>query len=122
MAKETKATLEAENLDAVADRGQFSSGEILACDEAGITVTLPKPMTSRSKAEGRFGKQDCQSAFVCASMRSISASICTISCSASGESFEPVSASAPRVEANMAAAIDKNARCVFTSDPLPSQR
>src|SRR5260221_9081195 len=30
----------------------------LACEEAGITVTLPKPMTSNSKAEGRFGKQD----------------------------------------------------------------
>ncbi len=29
-----------------------------ACREAGITVTLPKPMTSNSKAEGRFGKQD----------------------------------------------------------------
>src|SRR5260221_9356850 len=58
MATETKATLEAENLDVVADRGYFSSGEILACKEAGITVTLPKPMTSNSKAEGRFGKQD----------------------------------------------------------------
>ena len=58
MATETKATLEAENLDVVADRGYFSSGEILACEEAGITVTLPKPMTSNSKAEGRFGKQD----------------------------------------------------------------
>ena len=57
-AKETKATLEAENLDVVADRGYFSSGEILACEEASITVTLPKPMTSNSKAEGRFGKQD----------------------------------------------------------------
>ena len=32
--------------------------EILACEEAGVTVTLPKPMTSNSKAEGRFGKQD----------------------------------------------------------------
>jgi hypothetical protein len=31
---------------------------ILACDKAGITITLPKPMTSNSKAEGRFGKQD----------------------------------------------------------------
>src|SRR5258708_779269 len=28
------------------------------CEEAGITVTLPKPMTSNSKAAGRFGKQD----------------------------------------------------------------
>ena len=33
-------------LDAVADRGYFSSEQILACEEAGITVTLPKPMTS----------------------------------------------------------------------------
>jgi hypothetical protein len=27
-------------------------------EEVGITVTLPKPMTSNSKAEGHFGKQD----------------------------------------------------------------
>src|SRR6202158_3882701 len=58
VAKETKATLQVEKLDAVADRGYFNSEEILACEEAGITVTLPKPMTSNSKAEGRFGKQD----------------------------------------------------------------
>jgi len=58
IAKEAKATLEATSLDVVADRGYFSGEEILACDEAGITVTLPKPMTSNSKAEGRFGKQD----------------------------------------------------------------
>jgi hypothetical protein len=58
VAKEAKATLEVENLDAVADRGYFDSEEILACENAGITVTLPKPMTSNSKAEGRFGKQD----------------------------------------------------------------
>ena len=58
MAKQAKATLEMEHLDAVADRGYFDSEEILACDNAGITVTLPKPMTSNSKAEGRFGKQD----------------------------------------------------------------
>src|SRR4051794_16896918 len=40
------------------DRGYFSGVEILACDRAGITVTLPKPMTSGAKSEGRFGKQD----------------------------------------------------------------
>jgi hypothetical protein len=45
-------------LDVVADRGYFSSVEILACEEADITVTLPKPMTSNAKADGRFGKQD----------------------------------------------------------------
>ena len=58
VAKEAKATLGVENLDAVADRGYFNGEEILACEQAGITVTLPKPMTSNSKAEGRFGKQD----------------------------------------------------------------
>jgi hypothetical protein len=41
-----------------ADRGYFSSLEILACHEAGITVTLPKPQTSGAKSDGRFGKQD----------------------------------------------------------------
>jgi hypothetical protein len=58
IAKQAKATLQAETLEAVADRGYFNGKEILACDEAGITVTLPKPMTSSAKAEGRFGKQD----------------------------------------------------------------
>ncbi len=53
-----KAVLEVETLDVVADRGYFSSEEILACDRAGITVTLPKPLTSTAKARGRFGKQD----------------------------------------------------------------
>ena len=55
MAQQTKATLERTNLDVIADRGYFSSEEILECDKAGITVTLPKPMTSNPK---RFGKQD----------------------------------------------------------------
>jgi hypothetical protein len=58
MAKQAKATLGVENLDAVADRGYFDSEEILTCENAGITVTLPKPMTSNAKAQGRFGKQD----------------------------------------------------------------
>jgi transposase len=58
MAKQAKATLGVEKLDAVADRGYYDSEEILACENAGITVTLPKPMTSNSKAQGRFGKQD----------------------------------------------------------------
>jgi len=58
MAKEAKTTLDVTRLDAVADRGYFSSEEILACEDAGITVTLPKPMTSGMMAKGRFGKQD----------------------------------------------------------------
>jgi transposase len=58
IAKQAKAVLQTETLDAVADRGYFNSPEILACHEAGITVTLPKPMTSGAKSDGRFGKQD----------------------------------------------------------------
>src|SRR5712672_760951 len=58
VAKQAKDTLRRESLDVVADRGYFNSAEILACEYAGITVTLPKPMTSNAKADGRFGKQD----------------------------------------------------------------
>ena len=58
MAKQAKAVLGTETLEAVADRGYFSGPEILACHQAGITVTLPKPQTSSAKADGRFGKQD----------------------------------------------------------------
>ena len=56
--KAAKAVMQTDALEAVADRGYFNSPEILECHEAGITVTLPKPMTSGAKAAGRFGKQD----------------------------------------------------------------
>src|ERR1700675_3619174 len=58
IASQAKEVLGADHLDAVADRGYFNSTEILACEQADITVTLPKPMTSGAKADGRFGKQD----------------------------------------------------------------
>jgi transposase len=58
IASQAKEALGAEHLDAVADRGYFNSPEILACEQANITVTLPKPMTSGAKSDGRFGKQD----------------------------------------------------------------
>ena len=57
-AQAAKAALEVDKLEAVADRGYFNGEEILACEQTGITVTLPKPMTSSAKSEGRFGKQD----------------------------------------------------------------
>jgi hypothetical protein len=41
VAKQTKETLETENLDVVADRGYFNSAEILACEEVGITSLCP---------------------------------------------------------------------------------
>ena len=58
MAKRTKAALETDALEVVADRGYYKSDEILRCHEAGITVTLPKPQTSNSKAKGLFVKPD----------------------------------------------------------------
>src|SRR6267154_600351 len=53
-----KEVLGVDELEAVADRGYYSSEEILACREAAITITLPKPITSGIEAKGRFGKQD----------------------------------------------------------------
>jgi len=58
VASQAKDVLGADHLDVVADRGYFNSTEILACEQADITVTLPKPMTSGAKSDGRFGKQD----------------------------------------------------------------
>ena len=58
MAAQAKAALQADDLEAVADRGYFKGEEILDCEQAGITVTLPKPQTSGAKSDGRFGKQD----------------------------------------------------------------
>ena len=41
-AKATKAALDVDELEVVADRGYFDSEEIKSCDDAGITVTMPK--------------------------------------------------------------------------------
>ena len=45
MAERAKDALQSDELDAIADRGYFNGEKILECDAAGITVTLPKPMT-----------------------------------------------------------------------------
>jgi len=58
MSQKTKEDLGTDTLDVVADRGYFDSQEILACSQAGITVTLPKPQTSNNKAKGQFVRQD----------------------------------------------------------------
>jgi hypothetical protein len=58
VASQAKDILGADHLDAVADCGYFNSPEILACEQADITMTLPKPMTSGAKSDGRLGKQD----------------------------------------------------------------
>jgi len=58
MADKAKAALETETLDVVADRGYFSSEQILKCDRAAVTVTLPKPQTSGNRLKGKFVKPD----------------------------------------------------------------
>ncbi len=58
MAEQVRAATGIEDLEVVADRGYFSGEEILTCEQAGITTYVPKPLTSNSKADGRFGKQD----------------------------------------------------------------
>src|SRR5499425_711183 len=58
MGRLAKEALGVDKLEAVADRGYYSSTEIKACEQADITVTMPKPMTSGAKSDGRFGKQD----------------------------------------------------------------
>ncbi len=57
-AEQARTAIGSETIEVVADRGYYAGEEILACEEAGITVYLPKPLTSGSKAAGRFGKQD----------------------------------------------------------------
>lgn len=58
MAIQARDAMGTEQLTVVADRGYFKGEEILACENTGITAIIPKPLTSGSKAEGRFGKQD----------------------------------------------------------------
>ena len=76
IAEQARTEMGVETLDAVADRGYYAGEEICACEEAGITVTLPKPMTSNAKAAGRFGKQDfryvaAEDAYVCPAGQSL---------------------------------------------------
>jgi transposase len=58
MAKQAQAATGVRQLTAIADRGYFKGEEILACESAGVTPLVPKPLTSGAKADGRFGKQD----------------------------------------------------------------
>jgi len=58
MAKKAKEALDTEHMEVIADRGYFESEEILACEEAGIAVTLPKPQTSNNRLRGMFIKAD----------------------------------------------------------------
>jgi len=58
MAKHAKEAMAVSDLHVIADRGYFNGEEIVACEEAGITPYVAKPMTSSAKADGRFDKED----------------------------------------------------------------
>lgn len=58
MSQQAMVVLDVEELDVVADRGYFTSEQILECEQTGVTVTLPKPQTSGGRARGLFVKAD----------------------------------------------------------------
>jgi transposase len=58
MAKQTREAIGTDTLTALADRGYFSGEEMRECELAGINALVPKPLTSVSKAHGRFDKRD----------------------------------------------------------------
>src|SRR4029078_11822 len=58
MAGKAREALGAETIEAFAERRYFKSEDIAACEEAGIAVYVPKPLTSNARAEGRFDRRD----------------------------------------------------------------
>ena len=58
MAEAARQATGRRDLIALADRGYFDGEEIVKCEDAGIATLVPKPLTSNSKAEGRFDKRD----------------------------------------------------------------
>ena len=53
-----KEAIASNHLSVVADRGYYNCNEIKACDDADITIYLPKSQTSHSQAKGLYGKRD----------------------------------------------------------------
>lgn len=58
MAVAARDAMAPDRIDAIADKGYYKSEEILACEEAGIEVVVPKPQTSNAGARGQFDKAD----------------------------------------------------------------
>jgi transposase len=58
MARQAKEVTGTPGLTVLADRGYFSGEQVVACEAAGVTPILPKPLTSGARADGRFGKPD----------------------------------------------------------------
>ena len=58
MAAKARDALKSGSVEVLADKGYYKSEEIAACEDAGIAVYVPKPITSNARAEGRFDKRD----------------------------------------------------------------
>jgi transposase len=58
MAKQARGAVGKKHVTVLADRGYYSSQQILECDRVGITPLLPKPQTSNNRANGLFDRRD----------------------------------------------------------------
>jgi transposase len=58
MSERAKAAIGTETIEVVVDRGYFSSNEIKACEDVGVTTYMPRPQTSKNHAQGLFNKRD----------------------------------------------------------------
>jgi transposase len=58
MAKQAKAALGAETMEAFADRGYYNSEEVVACEGTGILPCVPKTQTSNNPNRGLFSGED----------------------------------------------------------------
>ena len=58
MARQAKEATGSDRLTVLADRGYFSGVEVIACEEAGVTPIVPKPLTSSGTKRGFFSRQD----------------------------------------------------------------
>jgi transposase len=58
MSKLAQDAMGRKRLTVLADRGYFNGEEVLQCEREGVTPLVPKPLTSGSKADGRFDKRD----------------------------------------------------------------
>jgi transposase len=58
MAHAAREVMAAVTIEAIADKGYYKGEEIVACEENGIAVTVPKPHTSNAAAHGRFDRAD----------------------------------------------------------------
>jgi transposase len=58
IAQKTQEAIGSRSLTVLADRGYYKGPELLKCEDAGIETIVPKPLTSNSKADGRFDRRD----------------------------------------------------------------